>query len=192
MKLGNLQDRWRPGHQNTMTAREQQQMDPTKKEFHNVPAEMGLQMTATGSSKPCARCGNWSCAGCATKSVRQFGTGATRDADDGKNDYEGFLSPVVIEAYGDYMHEHRKQSDGQLRDSDNWQKGMPKSQYMKSLLRHVLTAWKLHRGWEVKPEKIGGVLRVPTMKETLCAILFNTMGYLHEMLKEDLAKTEAA
>jgi hypothetical protein len=190
MKLGNLQARWRPGHQNTMTAREQEKMDETKKEFHNVPKEMGMQMT--GGSTPCARCGRWACAGCATKTMRQFGTGATRDADDGKNDYEGFLSPVVIEAYGDYMHEHRKQSDGQLRDSDNWQKGMPKSQYMKSLLRHVLTAWKLHRGWEVKPEKIGGVLRVPTMKETLCAILFNTMGYLHEMLKEDLAKTEAA
>jgi hypothetical protein len=42
-KLGNLQDRWRPGHQNTMTAVEQEKQalkepsDPGKMEFFNVP-----------------------------------------------------------------------------------------------------------------------------------------------------------
>lgn len=117
-----------------------------------------------------------------TPAIRTFTTGATRDADDSKNDYEGFLSPLVIEAYGDYMTEHRRQSDGALRASDNWQKGIPRDQYMKSLLRHIVTAWKLHRGWTVREEKIGGELRIPTMQETLCAILFNAMGYLHEIL----------
>lgn len=116
------------------------------------------------------------------RTIRTFDTGATRDLDDTKNDYEGYLSPLVLEAYGDYMTEHRRQSDGSLRDSDNWQRGIPREAYMKSLLRHVFTAWKLHRGWTVREEKIGGVLRVPTMQETLCAILFNAMGYLHELL----------
>jgi hypothetical protein len=64
--------------------------------------------------------------------MREFETGATRNPEEGKLDYEGFLSPLVLECYAKYMHEHRLQSDGKLRDSDNWQKGIPKEVYMKS------------------------------------------------------------
>ncbi len=106
--------------------------------------------------------------------MRKFETGATRDEDKTKNDYEGFLSPLVIQAFGDYMTVHRKQADGELRESDNWQKGIPQPVYMKSLWRHFLDLWSLHRGI-----KRGGV----TVTEACCAILFNTMGYLHEELK---------
>ena len=73
--------------------------------------------------------------------MRVFDTGATRDADIGKNDYEGFLSPLVIQRYGKYMNKHRKQVDGKLRDSDNWQKGFGENHYavcMKSLWRHFM------------------------------------------------------
>lgn len=118
--------------------------------------------------------------------LRTFSTGATRDTAQHKNDYEGFLSPIVLEAYGDYMNEHRTQPDGALRDSDNWQLGIPRDAYMKSLLRHVMDLWKLHRGWAVKPEIRGGVPQLPTKKSVLCSILFNTMGYLHELLKEEM------
>jgi hypothetical protein len=118
--------------------------------------------------------------------VRQFDTGATRDSDEGKNDYEGFLSPLVLEAYGDYMTEHRVQSDGSLRASDNWQLGMPLDAFMKSMLRHVFTLWSLHRGWPVKPERKGGRVTTPTKRDMLCAILFNVQGYLHELIKEDI------
>ena len=52
--------------------------------------------------------------------MRNFDTGATRDTDKGKNDYEGFYSPLVVEAFGDYMTKHQLQADGKLRDSDNW------------------------------------------------------------------------
>ena len=114
------------------------------------------------------------------KNIRKFESGATRDVDQNKNDYEGFLSPLVIEAFGDYMTLHRVQSDGKLRDSDNWQKGMPLSAYMKSLWRHFLDLWKIHRGHEVKDKKDGHII---TAKEACCAIIFNTMGYLHESLK---------
>ena len=114
--------------------------------------------------------------------MRKFESGATRNTDVGKNDYEGFLSPLVIEEYGNYMTKHRKQADGKLRDSDNWQKGIPLSAYMKSLWRHFLDAWFIHRGYkrydDITKEEL-------TMKGVLCAILFNVMGYLHEILKEN-------
>jgi len=106
--------------------------------------------------------------------MREFETGATRDNDDTKNDYEGFLSPLVIEAYGNYMTKHRKQADGKLRDSDNWQKGMPKDCYMKSGWRHFMDWWKWHRGIPAGEALI----------DALCALMFNVMGYLHETLKE--------
>ena len=73
--------------------------------------------------------------------VRQFKTGATRDTDEGKYDYEGFISPLVLERFAQYMHKHRKQSDGNLRASDNWQKGIPKDAYIKSAWRHFVDWW---------------------------------------------------
>jgi hypothetical protein len=106
--------------------------------------------------------------------VRTFKTGATRDSDDTKNDYEGFLSPLVIEAFGDYMTHHRKQADGKIRDSDNWQKGIPKDAYMKSGFRHFMDWWKEHRGYGSREGLI----------YALCGLLFNVQGYLHEVLKE--------
>ena len=108
-------------------------------------------------------------------SIRTFGTGANRNSDEGKLDFEGFLSPTVLKAYAEYMHNNRKLEDGTLRDSDNWQKGMPKSAYMKSMFRHFFDTWSNYRGLET-PE---------TQKQNLCGMLFNTMGMLHEILKEE-------
>jgi len=105
--------------------------------------------------------------------MRQFDTGATRDSDTDKPDYEGFLSPIVIKRYGEYMNKHRKQVDGKLRDSDNWQKGIPRDAYMKSAFRHFIEWWQEHRGIKTKDG----------IEEALCALIFNTMGYLHEYLK---------
>ena len=53
--------------------------------------------------------------------MHHFGTGATRDSDANKLDFEGFLSPPALEAYAEYMHRHRFQADGVVRASDNWQ-----------------------------------------------------------------------
>ena len=107
--------------------------------------------------------------------MRTFDTGATRDTDENKPDYEGFLSPLVIERYGEYMSAHRKQADGGLRDSDNWQKGIPLNEYMKSMMRHLIEVWSIHRGWNNSR---------PALEEALCALMFNTMGYLHEHIKK--------
>ena len=107
--------------------------------------------------------------------MRNFDTGATRDSEEGKNDYEGFYSPIVVKRFGDYMTVHRKQADGQLRSADNWQKGIPREAYMKSLWRHFLDLWMQHRGYT----------GTDTLENTLCAILFNVQGYLYEILQHD-------
>lgn len=104
--------------------------------------------------------------------VRTFSTGATRDTDQGKLDYEGFLSPLVLTRFAEYMHKNRRQSDGTLRASDNWQKGIPIEAYMKSTWRHFVDLWRVYRGHPG-----------PDLEESLCALMFNVMGYLHEHLK---------
>jgi hypothetical protein len=112
--------------------------------------------------------------------MRQFDSGATRDNDDTKPDYEGYLSPIVIKRFGEYMTKHRIQADGSVRDSDNWQKGIPLSVYMKSLWRHFLDLWTLHRASKDSPVK---PYDKDFLEESLCAILFNTQGYLLEIMK---------
>lgn len=112
--------------------------------------------------------------------MRQFETGATRDQDTDKFDYEGFLSPAVLQRFAEYMHENRLQSDGQLRDSDNWQKGIPKEAYMKSLLRHVMDVWLDQRGQPSRDD----------VETSLCAVMFNAMGLLFELMQEREDGTE--
>ena len=111
--------------------------------------------------------------------IRAFDTGATRSSDAGRPDYEGYLSPLVIERFGEYMTKHRKQADGTLRESDNWQKGMPLATYVKALWRHMHHFWMRHRGWVVVDPKAA-----ETIQDDLCAMLFNTQGYLHALLAE--------
>lgn len=103
--------------------------------------------------------------------MRTFDTGATRNVDEDKLDFEGFLSPLALKAYAEYMHKNRRQADGKLRDSDNWQKGIPKDAYMKSMWRHFFAVWEGHRFGQPS-------------QEDLCALFFNVQGLLHEHLKE--------
>jgi len=110
--------------------------------------------------------------------VRTFESGATRDGERGKNDYEGFLSPLVLRRFGDYMQKHRIQSDGSVRASDNWQKGIPLDAYMKSAWRHLMDWWALHRGYAAVDFDGNAV----DIEDALCAIIFNAQGYLHELL----------
>lgn len=126
---------------------------------------------------------------------RTFETGATRDADHDKPDYEGFLSPLSVERYGEYMLKHQLQSDGTRRASDNWQKGIPIAQYVKSLLRHVIQLWKVHRGYPIhsvgrEPWPNGKSRDPQDLEEILCAILFNTQGMLHETIKSRLKENK--
>ena len=113
--------------------------------------------------------------------MRTFDTGATRDNDEEKLDYDGFLSPLVIRRYAEYLHKHRTQADGKKRDSDNWQKGIPLATYIKSMWRHFMELWTMHR--DPNPEYQDDNTMDCDMEEALCAIIFNASGYLHELLK---------
>jgi hypothetical protein len=107
-----------------------------------------------------------------------FHTGATRSSDDGKLDYEGFLSPLALKRYAQYCHKHRTQADGKMRDSDNWQLGIPIPRYMKSLWRHFVDVWTSHRKCDDSID----------LEESLCAVIFNANGMLHEILKAKVKK----
>ena len=108
--------------------------------------------------------------------VRKFSTGATRDTSIDKLDYDGFLSPLVLQRYAYYMHKHRKQSDGTMRPSDNWCKGIPLVTYRQSAWRHFMDFWSAARGWGSRDG----------IEDAICGLLFNMMGYLHEVLKTKL------
>jgi len=114
--------------------------------------------------------------------MRQFETGATRNVDQDKFDYEGFNTPIVMDRFAEYMHKHRKQADGKLRDSDNWQKGIPLVAYMKSMYRHFMDVWRQHRGHPGQD----------SLEDSLCALKFNVDGYLFEVVKARLAKEQVS
>lgn len=115
--------------------------------------------------------------------MRKFATGATRDKDTMKPDLEGFISPLVTKRYGAYMNKHRRQADGKMRESDNWQLGIPVTAYIKSLCRHVEDL-KLHlRGF-------GDEAVEADFEDACCAVLFNVNGILFETLKAKRARAK--
>jgi hypothetical protein len=106
--------------------------------------------------------------------LRTFSTGATRDTTENKIEPWGFLSPFAEKAFCEYMNKHRIQSDGNLRDSDNWKRGIPLEAFFHSLSRHILDFRLLWEGEETPEDLI----------EVLCAIKFNVDGLLHELTKK--------
>lgn len=117
--------------------------------------------------------------------IRRFESGATRDRDDDKLDYDGFFSGPAMETFAEYMHRHRIQSDGSLRDSDNWQKGIPVVQYRKSMWRHFVDMWKISRGYTVRDRRDGHLI---TLEEALCGIWFNVQGMLDTLARERMSR----
>lgn len=107
-------------------------------------------------------------------SIRQFETGATRDTDTDKLDYEAFFSPAVLKRRAEFMHKNRQLPNGELRAGDNWQAGIPIKQYMKSLSRHYHDIWSEIR--EIKTAE--------GLEQAICAAMFNLEGMLYEILKE--------
>lgn len=105
--------------------------------------------------------------------IRQFESGAIRDTDNGKFDYEGFMHPAVVERFAAYMHKHRTLADGSLRDSDNWQNGFPRDVLMKSAFRHFVDWWKEHRGLESREG----------IEDAICGLIFNANAYLLSCVK---------
>jgi hypothetical protein len=108
--------------------------------------------------------------------IRSFSTGATRDTDDNKHDVHGYMSPIVRLRFAEYMTSKRRQPDGSVRSGSNWQNGMPRLEYAKSLERHVLDV-ALHVDGD------GDRAKEP-LEVALCAAIFNAVGLLHEVLRD--------
>ena len=147
--------------------------------------------TLVGTPDPCGNCHGEGCGLCGVlpgpigkanaemealeKLIRRFESGATRDTDEGKLDFEAYLSPLVLLRYAQYMQKHQTRSDGTKRAGDDWQAGMPKAEYMKSMLRHVFDVWLHYRNH--------GDMAREDLETALCAVIFNVMGYLFNELE---------
>ena len=109
--------------------------------------------------------------------ARVFVTGATRSPLADKLQYSGFLSPIVLKRYAEYMHKHRLQENGELRDADNWQKGIPDASALDSMLRHTMDVWLHQRGFEKEMTE--------TLLESLCAVIFNASVMILNLERKD-------
>lgn len=110
--------------------------------------------------------------------LEQDGEGrATRTASENRYDPEGYLSPLSIERFAEYMQKNQYQADGSKRESDNWQKGMPERRLMQGLWRHFLHLWTRHRGFEPTDVNAG-----EDIQEDLCAIIWGAQAMLHQRL----------
>ena len=105
--------------------------------------------------------------------VRQFKTGATRSADDGKLDYARFNDPMVEKIYAMYLHKHRLQPDGKMREPDNWKMGIESSVYLSSLMRHVHDIWLHMHQYSNEAEE--------DLQDSLCGAMFNIKGLVYEL-----------
>ena len=136
---------------------------------HNAGVTMGLPAATSESGGNCVE-GQ-------SHTVRIFDTGATRSPQAEKLCYDRFLSPLVLKRFAEYMHEHRKQSDGLMREPDNWQKGIPQASYMDSMARHAMDVWLHQSGF---PDEA-----TEGLETALCGLMFNAMGMLFEVLKKE-------
>jgi hypothetical protein len=102
-----------------------------------------------------------------------FSTGAYRDSDKDKIDFEGHLSPLALDLHGRYMHKHRFLKDGTVRPSDNWQLGFDDASFLKSGVRHFMAVWRIMRGWPAEE----------SLEDALGGLLFNANGLAHQFEK---------
>jgi hypothetical protein len=116
-----------------------------------------------------------------TEPMRVFDTGASRTKGD-KLSYARALSVQVLERYMQYLRLHRELPDGNKREFDNWKLGIPKENYIDSLMRHTVdTVRKFHD------------LSVPedaSLEDLCCAVIFNASGLLFELLVEKSGNRE--
>lgn len=97
--------------------------------------------------------------------MRQFSTGAIRDADDTKEDYIETTSWTAFKRYAQYMTGKKKKYG-----TGNFKKGIPVESYEQSLLRHI------QKYLENKYE--GGLIEKE--EDHLSACVFNIFGIMHE------------
>ena len=117
--------------------------------------------------------------------IRKFESGATRDTNVGKLEYARFISPIVLKRFAEYMDLHRKQTDGNLRDPDNWQNlfgDKHEDVCMDSLWRHLMDVWLINKGSSNEARE--------DIESALCAIMFNVQAWLFKVLKDKQNRKE--
>lgn len=130
--------------------------------------------------------------------IRKFNKGATRDTNKCKISYYGFRHPLVEHSFGKYMLKHQKQSDGKIREANNWWSGWSSDVSIDSLTRHVVDLECLHAGLFVykirlddgedtvvlseKKHPLPKNWQETTKEDCLNAIKFNCNSYLLQIL----------
>lgn len=134
----------------------------------NAGVSMGLGIAASERGGNCVE------GQCST--VRIFPSGATRSPQGDKLQYEGYLNPLVLKRYAEYMQKHQTQSDGTRRSADNWQKNIDIESLCDSKVRHDMDSWLYFRGYSSETSE--------EIEDTLCACIFNTMAILKQVLEK--------
>lgn len=120
-----------------------------------------------------------------------FGTGATRSDATAKPDFSGYISPLAMILFGEYMLRHQVQADGELRAANNWKRGMPIERYVSSLSRHIRD---FSEAWDkLALDQVAGAEMEMTMvalEEAWGGVQFNVQGFGHEWVKMRDAKSE--
>jgi hypothetical protein len=111
-----------------------------------------------------------------TEKLRTFATGATRSPLAGKLEYDGYLNPLALKRFAEYMNKHQTQSNGERRAADNWQKNIPLESLHDSKTRHDVDVWLHIKGY---PEEA-----TESIEESLCAAIFGNMAMLKQILEQ--------
>lgn len=107
---------------------------------------------------------------------RVFETGATRSPLGNKLEYDGYLNPLVLKRFAEYMKKHQTQADGQQRAADNWQLNIDMKSLHDSKKRHDIDVWLHIKGY---PEEA-----TEDMEESLCAAIFGNMAMLKQVMEQ--------
>lgn len=108
-------------------------------------------------------------------SKREFKTGANRNSSNGKFVYSDFINPLNEHSFAKYMHGKRFLDDGTYRDGNNWQRGIPMEELLKSFRRH---------SWELEALHLGYVLVRYTDEEGEHTEVFHNKEGLQEFVNE--------
>lgn len=120
--------------------------------------------------------------------IRKFDTGAVRDVG-GKPNIASYSDPLVEWRFARYMQNSEKKYG-----RGNWKKGIPKEEYLESMMRHVFKLWveveyggKTPLKWTEKLEQwLGPLDELEIGYDHASGVRFNINGFMREQIKDEL------